>query len=551
MNRTLATVVSAIFLSSLCFLPSCGVVDIKSIKKENLPHEVLAKDQVLRINLSTEPPTLDPRRVTDLTSFIVLKALFEGLTRVGRDNTIEMAAAESVEVSKDLTTYIFKLRDCKWNNGETVTAYDFEYAWKQILSPDFDTSRSDTLYVIKNGERAKKGEVPVDQIGIFVPNEKTLVVALEYPTPYFLELITNPDFYPVHRENDQKNKKWANTPKNYISNGPFRLTRWEHNYELEVVKNENYWDKDHVPLQSIQMLMVNDSGTELNLFEAGDLDWAGQPMSHLPTDILPALKQNGTLHFEPSAATYMYLFNTKQFPFNTKKIRQAMSLAINRQQIVDNITQGEEMPAQRLTPPGILANYAPIFSDGDTDRAKVLFEQALGELQMTRRELPPVVLVFNTNDSHRKIAQAVQEQWRKILGLDVRLENMEWKVYLDKVNSRDYQVARYGWIATVSDPIDFLYGFVSEDHPNNPTGWSNVVYTELIEKSRSEVDEEKRLRLLDQAERILIDEAPVAPVYHFTSTYIKKENLRGMYLTKLGLPEFKYAYKVDHSNSKD
>jgi len=499
-----------------------------------------AKPQVLKMNLHSEPPTADPGLAEDTTSGAIIRATFDGLTRTGEDGKPHPSIAEKIDVSEDLLTYTFTLRDAKWSNGDPVTAHDFEYAWKRVLDPKTAANYAYQLYYIKNGEKANKGEVSLDEVGVKALDDKTLQVTLENPTPYFLELTAFYTYYPVNKKVVEANPKWAAEAATHVGNGPFKMETWEHKSKLVVVKNENYWDKDNVKLEKIEFSMVEDENTELSMFDNGEIDWAGAPLSTLPTDAIPALKESGKMVTQPIAGTYWYKFNTEKAPFNNVKIRKAFAYAINRQAIIDNVTQTNQQPAMGAVPPSMSLKDGGYFKDNDVETAKKLLAEGMQELGIS--QLPPITLSFNTSEGHKKIAEAIQDQWKKALGVEVKLENKEWAVYLEDLHQGNYQVGRMGWLGDFNDPINFLELYKDKDGGNNDTRWENPKFKELLNQSALETDPEKRKAILAEAEAILMDEMPVAPIYFYTNSWVKKDEVKGVIVDGLGFIDFKWGY---------
>jgi oligopeptide transport system substrate-binding protein len=495
--------------------------------------------KVLKMNLHSEPPSADPGIATDTTSAAITRATFDGLTRIGEDGVPHESVAEKIDVSPDQMKYTFHLRDTKWSNGDPVTAHDFEFAWKRALDAKTASEYAYQLFYIKNGEKFNKGEAKAEDVGVKALDDRTLEVTLENPTPFFLELTAFNTYYPVNKKIVEANPKWAIEASSHIGNGPYKIADWQHKSSLVLVKNDNYWDKDHVKLDRIEFSMVEDETTELSMFENGEIDWAGAPLSTLPTDAIPALKDSGKMTIQPIAATYFYRFNTEQAPFNNAKIRKAFTYAINRQAIIDNVTQTNQIPAMGFVPPSMSVSTKPYFKDNDVETAKTLLEEGLKELGLSK--LPPITLIYNTSESHKKIAEAIQDQWKKAFGIEVKLQNTEWKVYLEDVNQGKYQVSRGGWIGDFNDPINFLEMFKEKDGGNNDTRWENAQYKELLNKSAVEADKEKRKQILAQAEQILMDEMPIAPIYFYTDSWVKKENVKGVFIDGLGNIDLKWA----------
>lgn len=503
--------------------------------------------QKLRLNLYCEPPSLDPRKFTDSTSGNVLVMLFEGLTRIGFDHKPHPAAAKKILVSKDKRTYTFKLRETYWSNGDKVTAEDFVHAWRKILDPKFPSLFAYKLYVIKNAAEIKEGKLPMEALGVSVIDDTTLEVTLNHPTPYFLELTAFPTFYPVNKKIDEAAPEWAaEASPLYVSNGPFKLKSWEHESEIIVEKNPLYWEAESVNLETIHLTMIEDTTTEFYMYEMGELDWAGSPLSNLPPEFLPALKDEGKINITPATAVYYYKLNTDDPALSNRKIRQALGLCINRKAIVDHITQAGQEPALGLVPPMPGWNAAPLYNDGDIQRARKLFAEGLEEMNADLKSFPTIALSYNTSREHQKIAQAIQHQWKEGLGIKIELETSDWKVYLSKINKQNYQIGRMGWIGDFQDPVSFLEPFKYRDNPNiggnNETGWEHPDYAAYLDHAEEEVDEEKRAELLRKAEALLISEMPVIPIFYINFAYLKKPYVRGVYISSLGIIDFKQAY---------
>jgi len=495
--------------------------------------------QVLRINIHQEPATVDPGIAEDNVSGGITRATFDGLTRLDKNAKPMNSVAQDVKVSEDGLTYTFTLRDSKWSNGEPLTAHDFEFAWKRALDPKTASNYAYQLYYVKNGQKFHTGKGTADEVGVKALDDKTLEVKLENPTPYFLELTAFYTYYPVSKKVVEANPNWAKEAATHVGNGPFKMTAWEHKSKIVLEKNENYWDKDNVKLDKIEMAMIEDENTELSMFENGELDWAGQPLSQLPTDAIPALKDAGTLVIHPKATMYWYKFNTEKAPFNNVKIRKAFAYAVNRQEIVDNITQAGQVPAMGLLPQTMAVKPEGYFKDNDVETAKKLLEEGMKELGIT--ELPSITLSYNTVERHKKIAEAVQDQWKKVLGVDVKLANKEMKVHLEDMHQGNYQIGRLGWNADFNDPINYMEMYRDKDGGNNDTRWENARYKELIIQSAKETDPEKRKALFAEAEQIFMDEMPVIPIFNDVDVWAQSDKVKGVQVDGLGFIDFKWA----------
>ncbi|QED48243.1 peptide ABC transporter substrate-binding protein [Cytobacillus dafuensis] len=547
MNKKFLVFFSMLLVFSM-FLTACNGEKKTGGETATGPEKTEEKPKVpqdLRININTEPPSLHPGLAKDSTSGTVLRQTFEGLTRINPEGKAEAAAAEKIDVSDDQKVYTFTLRDAVWSNDDPVTAKDFEYAWKWTLDPKNQSEYAYQLYYIKGARAANTEGGSLDEVGVKALDEKTLEVTLENPTPYFLELTAFYTYLPINSKVAEANPNWANDAgDNYTSNGPFVMTEWSHSDKILLEKNEKYWDANNVKLDSIQMVMINDPNTELSMFENGELDWAGSPNGNLPTDAMQTLKDEGRLTTHSIAGVYNYKFNTTAEPFNNVNIRKAFAHAINRQEIIDNITQGEQLPAMAIVPPSMFPeNEKGYFADNDVEKAKEYLQKGLEELGYKDvSELPAVTLSFNTSEAHQKIAQAVQDMWKKNLGVEVTLDNEEWAVYIDKLHSLDYQIGRLGWLGDFNDAINFLELYRDADGGNNDTGWESKEFQDLLAKSSLEGDHEKRLQLLKDAEAVFMEDMPVSPIYFYTNNWIQNESLKGVAVSGLGDVQYKWAY---------
>lgn len=501
------------------------------------------KRQELRMNLHTEPPTLDPRKAGDTTSCSIINMCFEGLYKLGTSGEALPALAERVEISEDQKTYTFYLRKADWSDGMPITAKDFEETWKSILHPLFNCYFASDYYLIKNGKKAKEKLCSLEEVGIRATGPNTLVVELEHPAPYFLSLISSHSFVAVPAHIVKEFPNWAKEAgERFVGNGPFVLKKWRHYNEIVVEKNPRYWDRDKVRLERISLPMIADENTELSMFENGELDWAGKPFSSLPSDALPYLTKREPLNTRPIAATYFYIFNTKSFPFHNVHIRRAFALAVNRQEIIENVLQGLQLPATGMIPPIMWKYHTPYFQDADLQNARKELALGLKELKLSLSDFPTITLSYNTAEGHHKIAQAIQGQWLKALGIRVKLENKEWKVFLDDVEKHQFQIARMGAVASFSDPVTFLDLYKYKTNSNNHPQWNDPLYTELMEKADQITSPAERMALLKQAETLLIEQMPIIPLYFYTSTYLKKPYVKGLALSELGDPDFRSAY---------
>jgi oligopeptide transport system substrate-binding protein len=500
----------------------------------------IAKANKLRINIGDEPCSLDPAKARDLRSITLVRMLFDGLTRVGKDDKVEMAIAEKVQISEDKLTYTFTLREANWSNGEPVTADDFLYAWKRALDPNTPADNAFQLYAIKNASAIKSGNLELDELGVRVINSKTLEVELEQPTPYFLELTSYPVYYPINGNVDQENSNWSSDPATYVGNGPFSLADWKHEDCITMKKNPTYWDQETVHLEEISMYMLQ-SETELSMFENHEIDWAGSPLSVLPIDALGKLKAENLLHKKPILGTYFLRLNTDNQFLGSSNIRKALSLSINREELVEHALAGSQVAASGYVPEIFGLRQSSYFKGDNRHEAIKYFEEGLDELTLTRSEVPQLEIIYPNSERNQRIAQLLQERWQKVLGIKLALFAMEPKVYFEKVAQGDYEIAAGSWMADFNDPISFLEIFKSKKAGANHTRWENKEYASLIDSCATVLDASERTQMLARCEKILIDSMPVIPLFHYNLLYIKDSKLQDVFISNMGVMDFRWA----------
>lgn len=495
------------------------------------------EEQHLRLSSGLDPVSLDPRKVSDLPTITVLHMLYEGLTRAS-DGRTENALADTIEISPDGKTYTVTLKPALWSNGDPVTANDFVETWQSVLSPDFPSPNAYQLYVIRGAKEAKDGKIPVESIGVEATSPNTLVIDLENPTPYFQKLLATHFFYPVHASMRSEHKKFDE--EKTIGNGPFKLDRWNQRSEFSVVKNSAYRDVQNVHLDRISVLIL-DENTALKLFLAGEIDWMGSPLSTLPREALATFKESDCLLIKPGSGTHWFRLNTAKPPFNNEKIRRAFGLAMNRADLVNFVTKGNQIPATGVIPPSILNDSLLHFQDNDQETARRLFKEGISELSARGIQFPNIELSYVNLDYNHKIVQTIQQQLRDVLGVVVFLDANESKMMVERLSKGNYQMGYGSWYADFPDAVNFLEIFSRKENPTNQTRWSDPEYTALIEKSILTQDKEQRKEILLAAQKKLIDSMPVIPLYHASYNYLKKDYVTGVYFSELGYLDFKEA----------
>lgn len=504
--------------------------------------------KILRSNNSSEPGSLDPALAQGTHESWILENVFEGLMTFDENGELVPGMAESYEISEDGLTYTFKIRDgVTWSNGDPVTAEDFEYTWKRALDPELAADYAHILYYIKGAQAYNSGEGSRDDVAVKALDEKTLEVTLEAPTAYFLELTAFYTYFPVNKNVVESNPDWAKDPETHVSNGPFKLVRWDHNAKIVLEKNESYYNADKIKLDGIELDIIEDQNTAWQKYEGGEY----HILVDVPTSVVAQLKaQNDPqLNIGNQIGTYYYNVNPDVKPFNNAKVRQALSMAIDRETITENITQGGQIPAEGVVPYGLKDENGNEFRDGvgslveyDPDKAKQLFEEGLAEEGMTLEEFNSgqFVILYNTSESHKKIAQAVQEMWRTALGIEIGLENVEFQVKLDREKAGDYQISRGGWIGDYMDPMTILDLWWSESAFND-VKYNNEEYDKLIAESKATDDQNIRMENLRNAEKMIMEDMAVIPIYFYTQPYVVKENVSGITYVPVRYPMITYA----------
>ena len=507
--------------------------------------DAAAKSGILLFGNGAEPKSLDPHLVTGVPENHIISALMEGLISYHPTNDLEPepGVAERWEHNADFTVWRFQLRaNARWSNGEPVTAGDFVYSWRRILSPALGAEYAEMLYVIRNAQAFHQGRTSdFGQVGVRAVNPRLLEVTLEGPTPYFLNMLKHYSFFPVNprvveRFGGMTNRQnsWS-TVENFVGNGPFRLTEWTTNQIIKVAKSPTYWDAARVRLNEIHFFPIENVRTEETAFLAGRLHLTSTVS---PDRIATFRRENADqLRTDPYLGLYFFRINVTRPPFNDPRVREALNLAIDRRMLVERVTQGGQVGASGIVPPGMQSYPASQQVQTNIQRARQLLAEAgfPGGRGFPRKEI-----LINTSEAHRKIAEAIQAMWRENLGIEVGIYNQEWKVYLDSQSQLNFDLSRSGWIADYAYPMTFLEIFTT-GNGNNDTGWSNPRYDALIQQARTARTEPDRMRLMQEAERLLLTELPVIPIYWYTRVYLKDPRIQGWNPTLLDNHPYKYV----------
>jgi oligopeptide transport system substrate-binding protein len=491
-----------------------------------------------------EIATLDPALMTALQDARVAAALFEGLTVID-PHTLQPrpGVAKSWSVSPDNLTYTFDLRaEARWSDGRPVTADDFVYSWRRALDPATAAEYAYMLYPIRGAKafydavqklpatdaaiRAAAVDKAWAGVGVRADGPHRLVVTLERPCAYLLDLTAFSTYLPVSRDCIEAcGDRWTRQP-NLVSSGAYRLVEWRFRSRMVWEKNPYYWDAANVALGRIELRTFDDVNTALVAYDtqAVDLTTVVPAMAIEP---LLAAQRDGTrtdVRYAANLGTYYYRLNCRKGPLTDARVRRALAMALDRGEIIRLAARGRQPPAFALVPPGLPGYQSPPGIEENVEEAKRLLAEAGFP---GGRGLPELSVLVNKGTGHVPIAEMVQQQWADRLGVSVRIEQVEWKVFLDMMKQGDYQAARAGWFGDYVDPNTLLDLFVTGGG-NNQTGWSNKTYDSLIERAAAETDPAARLRTFARAETILLDEMPIIPIYFYRTMTLVRPGLEGV-----------------------
>ena len=494
----------------------------------------------------TEPQSLDPQIATGVPEHHIISAVMEGLVLKDR-KTLEPrpGVAKSWDISDDGRVYTFYLRDnALWSNGDPHTAHDYAWSWWRALQPALGNLYAYMLFPVENAQQYYEGDISdFNQVGVKALDDRTLQVTLKYPTPYFLQLLDHYSLFPVHQatiekfgDADQRGTRWT-YEGNLVGNGPFQLVDWKINRRIVVQRNPHYWDKENVSLNEIIFIPIENIVTEERMFRAGQL----HVTSSLPADKISVYREakDPELRIAPYLGTYYYRLNVRKPQLKDPRVRRALAMTVDRQKLVDNITKGGQLPAYAMTPPGTMGYFPKSDLKFDPQGAKKLLADAG---YPNGDGFPPTEILYNTNEGHRKVAVALQDMWKKHLNIDIRLLNQEWKVYLDSESAGQYEISRAGWIGDYVDPNNFLDLFLCGGG-NNRTGWCNEEYDRLIlDVAPSMSSHSERLEVFQQAEKILLDDMPIIPIYTYTTVQLVDSSVKNFDANIMNAASYKDLY---------
>lgn len=492
--------------------------------------------ELLYINAG-EPRSIDPHKTAGIPEQNIINSLIEPLTIYDPKTLAPIpGVAERWESKDNATRWIFYLRkNSRWTDGKPVRAQDFVWAWQRAVTPATATPYVALMYYVKNGEAIANKKLPPTELGVKALDDYTLEVQMEKPTAFFVKMTPHYVFAPLPQWTlEQWGDKWT-TAEHYVGNGAFKLLEHKPYSRVVVVKNPSYWDAANVKLERVVFLPIADASTSINLYKAGEATVLQS--GSIPISFIKTLRNNKDYVSGAYFTTYYFSLNVKKKPFDNKLVRKALNMAVDKRAITDKLIGKGDIPATTFVPPGI-AGYPVLTGDSyNVEKAKQLLAEAG---YPNGQGFPKTTIYFNTLETHRQIAEAIQRMWKEALNIDIELQNEEWQTFTARRERRDFDLARDSWTGDYLDANTFLDIFVT-DAPNNHSGWTDPEYTKLIETANSEPDEAKRNELLAKAEGKLLEEMPFIPVYYYALSYLQKPFIEGWYANLSDLHPLKFV----------
>lgn len=551
-KKTLVAVVSMLLVISLV-LTACGPkpADVGNVQPEN--QEPANEEMVLNLSLDAEPPELDPQKGSDLTSIFILGHVLEGLTRV-YDGKIQPGMAKSWDISPDGLTYTFHLRDAEWSDGVAVKAQDFEYSIIRLLDPNTAGAYSEIMgFLIKNGEKFYKNEIDKKEVGVKAIDEKTLEIQLEAPTGYFLRVLGFLPYWPSRQDIIEKfGERFSSESDKMVYNGPFIIKEWKHEEGIVLAKNGSYWDKDKVKADIIDLLIIKDPKTAINLFETG-----GILSSSIPSDMSETYIQSGKAKFMSNGGAYYLSFNFNNRDkniakiLNNKNMRKAMAYSIDREGFAKSVAKNGALPATRYVPSAIEGvsdkyttefPYDPLPLKVEEAKAKEYLELALKELNTTVDKLPTLKLLTRDDAVRRIHMEAVQDMLSKTLGIKTEIVQVPKKQYFQLMDDSDFEIAYGNWFPDYDDPMTYIDVYLTGNGVNRGR-FSNKAFDDAVKVAKSTPDLKLRGENLFEAEKIILDELPIIPIFWGCNAYVQSDKLVNYVRSLVGAdPDLIYTY---------
>ena len=523
-----------VILTLLMFVLSCGKAG--------------GNGKTATFNMEAEPSSLDPQLLTDMGGFMITGLTYEGLVRLNEKNEVVPAGAESWEKSKDGTVWTFKLRKgMKWSNGDALTAKDYVNGMKRGLEPATASEYAFLMFYIKGAEDYNGGKIKdFNQVGIKAKDDYTIEFTLSKPAPFFDKTLVMPVYYPINAKAlDQFKDKYATEANKSIYSGPYTIEKWTQDNKVILKKNPNYWNAANTKFDTLKALMVSDFNAATNYFENKELDLTKISLEKKASYVgKPELKE------VPDGRVYYLAFNTKAPGLKNKKIRQALSLAIDRKNLVSNVLNGSGIVASGVVSEGTKGEnddfrkeVGDLYAQYKNVNVKALFDEGLKEEGLTPDKLN-LTLTVDEKGSGKKEGEFYQSQWKEKLGLDVNVETITYKERLSRAKSGDFQIVRYAWGPDYADPMTYLEIFQTSAGQINVAKFSDPEYDKLVEFAKKEQDNKARMDAMKKAEKILMDDFRYTGLYYEVATYLQNPHLKGVVIRAVGNPiDFYAAYK--------
>ena len=551
-------IVAALAIAGAMALSGCGGSKSGGAKSGDTTQTAAGK-KILTIQLGPDVESIDPALNSAVDGANYILFAFDNLLKMDKDGKVVPGLAEKYEISDDQLTWTFHLRDgLKWSDGSALTADDFVYSWQRLVDPSVAAPYAQTVlgmvegYDDAIGRPDADGNTTVDpdptKLKVEAPDEKTLIVHMAKPTPYFDKLAAFVSLSPVKKDVVEANPDgWSIDPKTYISTGPFKLTGWEPGSYLMFEKNENYWDADSIKLDGIKCLLMQDQNATFSAYESGD----ALMIKDVPTQEITTLKDRSDFHIDPILGTYYLDLNTTLDEFKDPKVREALSLALDRKYISETITAGTYTPASGFVSEGVTDWNGTAWQDNITDKsAYINIDDHTGNLAKAKELLKEAgyengvglpEMVYSTNDAsyHKKIAEYLQQAWGE-LGLKVQVNIVEWKSFTPQRRSGNYQIARDGWVMDYNDPSNILE-LALTGNGNNNAKYSNPEFDALMSKAATEKDPQTRFGYLHQAEDFIMKDTAMVPLLYYNDFYLQSDKITGSWHSPDGFWHFEYA----------
>ncbi|MFX3681312.1 MAG: peptide ABC transporter substrate-binding protein [bacterium] len=502
------------------------------------------REGVIHLAIGAEPQDLDPHLVSAFTDMQVVLAFFEGLVAVDEVTSRPVpAAAQAWDVSEDGLVWTFHLRpDLKWSDGTPLTAETFRDSFIRALTPSLGSEYAYVLYPVRGAAAFNAGDVTDPQsLGVTAPDAHTFVITLEQPTPMLASILTLPVAFPAplhvvaqHGGLADRSNRWTR-PESIVGNGPFRITIWEPQSQIRGERNPHFREAEEVPLNGVAFYPFENAVSQEAAFRSGQLHLT----SEVPLTKIATYRQESPEHLrvDPFVLTGFMRFNVTRPPLNDVRVRQALALSINRQALADRVLKGGETPADRLTPPNTAGYTAEATFGYDPNEARRLLAAAGFP---DGNGFPSLEVMSRSREINQSILEAVQQMWRTELGIDLKIAMKEQRVWLNDETNLDYDISNARWIGDYVEPYTFLELFLSYSGNNN-TGWANQRFDELLSRASAESDETARYQLYQKAEALLIEETPIAPIYHGTQVFLKRPEVKGWPPALLGFHRYQFV----------